>query len=432
MDQAGQSEVVEPEFTREIGRHEPTSKERRRHIFVFFDGTWNEERTPHGPQVAPTNVLRMYQEINRRTVRELDSLEADTERQEIVAHYYRGVGNRQDNTTANRLWYGFNGKDEERIRRAAFADVFRAYRGAQDRIYILGFSRGAASARLLANDICAGGLPRTLEVRTRHFANMVTGQIEARTQHVVERGRSKSIPNPVYPKVAFLGCWDTVGAFVLPSRFPRKKFIDKAAHLLKSSVPRVFGKEGFRKDEYKVPSAVEKAIHCVAIDETRNAFLPTLMPDAENVEEVWFPGVHSDIGGGYEDNMLSKGPYDFMKQRLVEATGLLDTDLFNSDEAEKSGYCFHFHGLDSGMKRLRALFGFGRAMRAIRVLEPDSKPHDGAKTRPKIHESIFSVMNSDAVFAADKSNKRTWTITYDPYNVHELGQDYEVVRNHRE
>jgi hypothetical protein len=350
---------------------------------------------------------------------------------EVIARYYRGVGSRQDNNAADRMWFGFNGKDEERIRNAAFAGLYCDYRNSNDSIYIIGFSRGAASARLLARDICIKGFPPKLEVHTTRFPNLLTGQIEPRVDGVKRLDQKGNQPNH-RPKIAFLGCWDTVDAFVLPSRFPkeglRNKIADKTVRALKSSIPRLFGYERFRKDEKvnenEIPDGVERAVHCVAIDETRDAFLPTLMPYKPHIEEVWFPGVHADVGGGYDDNLLAEGPYEFMKNRLLvaaKAHGANVEILFKKTERTKfvPDYCFHFHGFNTGLDRAKDLLGFGTSIRRIRV--------EKGTVRPKIHSSIYKVVNGDSVFAADHLNRRKWTVTYDPYNVAELKGQFDIV-----
>lgn len=415
-------EVIPSAFTSEYSLFSGKDTECQRHIFIFLDGTWNEERTLSG-EATPTNVLRMFQELQQTTPSRPSICK--NKHVEIIAHYYRGVGSRQDNSAANRLRFGFNGKDEERIRSAAFADVYRNYHGSNDHIYILGFSRGAASARLLARDLVRKGLPLKLEVHTTHFPNLLTGQIEARVEKVDRLGDF----NAYYPNVAFLGCWDTVDAFVLPSRFPKQGalniIMDKAVRILKSPLPRLFGSERFDREESEIPGNICKAVHCVAIDETRNAFLPTLMPDAPNVEEVWFPGVHSDIGGGYDDNLLAKEPYKFMKKRLIEATNLPENKLFKSSKKNNrsSEFCFHFQGLNAGLKKAKGLFGFGTSMRSIRVLHPNSD-----YALPKVHDSLYRIINSDSVFAANTKNKRTWSIIYSPYNIRELKGRFKVVK----
>ena len=425
-------EVIPGDFTTEYRLPKLSLNKRPRHIFIFLDGTWNEERTPIG-EATPTNVLRMFQEINHKTSHELESLSDHNDSPKIIAHYYRGVGSRQDNNAANRMWYGFNGKDEQRIRSAAFADLYQDYQNTNDCIYILGFSRGAASARLLARDICNKGFPPKLKIHTIRFPNLLTGQIEARVDSV-ERQDENSNDKNYSPEVAFLGCWDTVDAFVWPSRFPKQgiinKVMDKTFRTVRALSPRLWGKERFSEDENVIPERVQKAVHCVAIDETRNAFLPTLMPNADNVEEVWFPGVHSDVGGGYDDNKLAEEPYEFIKRRLLDATKILKNHLFKNPEdlhfrkrqSYSSEFCFHFHGLNTGLNRVKGLFGFGKAIRRIQVLN-----RKDVEVKPKIQSSLRRIMTSDSVFAADTRNKRTWTITYDPYNVRELKDEFEIV-----
>jgi hypothetical protein len=248
--------------------------------------------------------------------------------------------------------------------------------------------------------------------------------MEARVSHIKRIGQDSGAHKV---KVAFLGCWDTVDAFFLPSRFPREgrwnKFKDKVIRVVKPSLARLFRfeMERFKGDENKIPQEVHKAVHCVAIDETRNAFLPTLMPHAPNVEEVWFPGVHSDVGGGYDDNLLTEEPYQFMKSRLIAAVkahgGNVETLFKDKKKNISYEYCFHFHGLNSGVfKGIKDLVGFGRDIRRIRVL--DAPPN--VKVKPKIHSSVENIRQSGFVSAANRDDKRTWNITYEPYNVREL------------
>lgn len=56
-------------------------------------------------------------------------------------------------------------------------------------------------------------------------------------------------------------------------------------------------------------------MHLVAIDETRKAFRPVLMNVSNKIEEIWFAGVHSDVGGGYYLDGLSDISLEFMIKR---------------------------------------------------------------------------------------------------------------------
>jgi hypothetical protein len=364
----------------------------------------------------------MYQELEHET----DTPDPPLRVPQVIARYYRGVGSHQDNGTLDRFWFGFSGKDEERIRCAALAGLYHDYRSEKDSIYIIGFSRGAASARLLARELCIKGLPRRLMATTTYFANRLTGQREPRITRVQRLGYD-SEPHRV--KVAFLGCWDTVDAFFLPNRYPKEgrwhRLMDATVRAAKSLVAPLINRERFQDDEKQIPPQIEKVVHCVAIDETRNEFLPTLMPYADNVEEVWFPGVHADVGGGYneDDNLLAEEPYQFMKSRLIAAVKAqggnaetLSETLFKSQKKKISyEYCFHFYGLNTGLfKDIKDWSGFGRDIRRIRVLDAPSN------VKPKIHSSVENIRQSSFVFAADNDDKRMWRITYEPYNVREL------------
>ena len=62
--------------------------------------------------------------------------------------------------------------------------------------------------------------------------------------------------------------------------------------------------------DVKLGQNVECACHAVAMDEMRGSFSPTLWSEegAEGrLKQVWFPGVHSDVGGGYKETGLSDG-----------------------------------------------------------------------------------------------------------------------------
>ena len=79
-----------------------------------------------------------------------------------------------------------------------------------------------------------------------------------------------------------IGIWDTVGAVGLPNNNR-----DKAA----------FGEHYYHR--VTIPQQVRHTYHAVSIDDERREFAPVLVKRRPGVEEVWFPGMHSDVGGGY-------------------------------------------------------------------------------------------------------------------------------------
>jgi uncharacterized protein (DUF2235 family) len=182
-----------------------------------------------------------------------------------------------------------------------------------DHIYLFGFSRGAYTARSLSGFIRYFGIlrkqfqdelpriygryQRTLRSDLREVANGYREKIDIDLQ---DRERE------VIP-IHFLGVWDTVGALGVPSHF--------AQLLLKERI-------GFH-DTDLAPN-VDFAYHALAIHEYRESFRPTLwtgQSPGQTVEQVWFPGAHSDVGGGLEEQGLSNAALQWMARRAA-ATGL--------------------------------------------------------------------------------------------------------------
>lgn len=159
--------------------------------------------------------------------------------------------------------------DIRTILNKAGADLQKHYQ-AGDSIYIFGFSRGAALAR--------------------RFASLVR-------KYVPTIGENE-------PVVRFVGVFDTVASIGVPNLEDDQK-------------PRtqvVF-------ENMTVSPHVQEALHLLSIDENRIAFQPTLMNKEDRVTEVWFPGAHSDVGGGFAKRGLSdislRFIVDQMRQRDI-------------------------------------------------------------------------------------------------------------------
>ncbi len=111
--------------------------------------------------------------------------------------------------------------------------------------------------------------------------------------------------------VHFLGCFDTVAALGLP--FPRLR-------ALTDRIPGMY--HSFH--DLRLSENVTHACHALALDEERRAFLPELWKPHpfQHSHQVWFSGVHTDIGGGYLENGLSEVTLSWML-RMGHAAGLL-------------------------------------------------------------------------------------------------------------
>ncbi len=96
---------------------------------------------------------------------------------------------------------------------------------------------------------------------------------------------------------------------------------------------RGIGASKFKFHNVKLGSQIKTALHAVAIDEQRKSFAPSLWKQANAVdgqvlEQVWFPGVHSNIGGGYSDQGLADVSLQWMIERVGHHTSLDFDDTF--------------------------------------------------------------------------------------------------------
>ncbi len=123
------------------------------------------------------------------------------------------------------------------------------------------------------------------------------------------------------PKIKFLGVFDTVAAINKPNLFNvHKKPVSDV----------VF-------ENYTIAPIIETALHLVALDERRIAFQPTLMNKEDKVTEIWFPGAHADVGGGFRFDGLSDGALQFMLEWLENKKfGLTILDPSDVDYANLS------------------------------------------------------------------------------------------------
>lgn len=264
----------------------------RHHIFLF-DGTWNDQ-TGINPAnfkwddgrkvwVSVADPTKAYPPIITNVAKTYTALAPDGATQ--LAHYFRGVGNDDDYDAANVISEGATARYEPFIRREAYCRFLEHYR-AGDQLSILGFSRGAASARLFARDLAQTGLLSELMISSRYAKTRVTGDLRREVWETWPKKAKELVPGADIP-IAFLGVWDTVATSI-----------------------------SARAADWMVPANVRRAVHCLALDESRTLFTPTLLdyePErARAMKEVWFAGVHSDIGGGYFSDALGRITLGFM------------------------------------------------------------------------------------------------------------------------
>jgi hypothetical protein len=182
--------------------------------------------------------------------------------------YVPGVGTRL--REIGKLFGGFFGMGELPRINEAYDRLCTAWAAGDHTIDIIGFSRGAATTL----DFC-----HTIQER---------GIRQPGKDDVIEP----------HPKIRFLGVWDVVAAFGLANL--GNAALNIGHHL---SVPR---------------SNLQFCFHALALDERRPSFLPTRLGGAE---EVWFRGVHSDIGGGNTNRGLNDIALKWMMSK-AKAAGL--------------------------------------------------------------------------------------------------------------
>src|SRR5207244_530035 len=105
--------------------------------------------------------------------------------------------------------------------------------------------------------------------------------------------------------IKVIGVWDTVGSVGIPTDLEKFDFLNFRRYY------------GFH--DTGLGAHVERAFHAVALDERRKNFVPTLWTQApegkargQELKQVWFSGVHSDVGGGYAEHGSSDIPLAWM------------------------------------------------------------------------------------------------------------------------
>jgi uncharacterized protein (DUF2235 family) len=281
-------------------------------IVLCTDGTWAGPDPRRLGTAAPTNVVKMALMVRRHDDAGVDQ----------VVFYQKGVGT----GPRDRFSGGFLGAGISRHIKEAYRFLIDTY-DAGDQIYLFGFSRGAYTARSLAGLIRNSGILRRDE---RHRLDEAFDLYRRRDDASKPTAVESRVFRRMYscgddPAVWFIGVWDTVGSLGIPNGIPW--------------LPVTWLQYLNRKWQFHdtdLSSTVRYAFHALAVDERRAPFAPTLWtqrPDArgQTLEQVWFVGVHSDVGGGYRDRGLSDISLLWMVRRATQAGLALDLRALPSD-----------------------------------------------------------------------------------------------------
>lgn len=299
---------------------QPAEPKRRKRLLLFSDGTGNSSA-----KLFKTNVWRLYEAADLRPQRPGTDIDQ-------IAYYDNGIGTHPIKPLA--AVQGIFGWGLRRNALAIYRFACRNYNDG-DAICAFGFSRGAFTVRVVIALIEAQGLvPYTTERELRRRSAAAYRAFRkpslprlAAAAFVVDKLRKAGelfrrhiLRRPAYsetenrrPPVDFIGVWDTVAAYGGPIQEVTRG-IDN--WFFRLSMP-----------DYVLPRCVRGARHALALDDERDSFYPLLwnevaeaalvkadahLPDDSpgkirpgRLQQVWFAGMHADVGGGYPDESLS-------------------------------------------------------------------------------------------------------------------------------
>ena len=317
----------------------------KKKIVLFSDGTGNSSA-----KAQKTNVWRLFQALDQR---------GDA----VLAKYDDGVG-----TSSNKYLAALGGAFGFGLKRNVidlYKFVCRNYRK-DDEIYGFGFSRGAFTIRVLVGLIAREGLVpfRSEEELDRNaratyrgyrskafpsWSPIVIGLrwlrdailrakdwIRDESTYAEVKAETKKLGRGEI-RIRFLGLWDTVEAYGIPIA-ELKRGIDWVLW------PMLFG-------DFTLSPKVDRACHALSLDDERTTFHPLLWDEAAEADmlkrgevqpgritQVWFAGVHSNVGGGYPEDRLSLVPLEWIMSE-AKANGVpLDDAHIEGFAVEGSPY----------------------------------------------------------------------------------------------
>ncbi len=406
-------------------KEKKTRPEKPKNIVLCSDGTGNSANKNRG-----TNVFKLYEAVDHANPKVSQ-----------LAYYDDGVGTSRLKPLM--ILGGAFGFGLGRNVRQLYTQLVQTYNPG-DRIYLFGFSRGAFTVRELAGLINACGvLDREL---TGDYANL---RRHVKIAYRLYRSGARSFLGSlayyflvlpiewmvllVFPKyrpkttaeafrraygvklnardregrvpIAFLGCWDTVGAIGGPIDGMVKAY-DRA--LYRSSF-----------SNYCLSACVERARHALSLDDERQTFHPLMWNEAkekkDRIKQVWFAGVHGNVGGGYPKQGMSLVALKWMMDEAF-AAGLRfiahDRTLFAShaDVHDKlydsrSGWQVYYRYKPRNVHKICKDFGIA----------------------PKIHESVLDRIVSSTDGYAPGNLPRRLTLIRDRRPARQLAKATKVI-----
>lgn len=305
------------------------SLKRPKKLIACCDGTWMDSDNGWvkgswfggpGHLQTPSNITRIGRAI----------LAEDKSHHPQIVYYQSGVGN--GSTFLERLVGGGTGEGIGEHIREAYGFLSNNYTPG-DSIFLLGFSRGAFTARSIGGLIGGIGLLEKEgmpwfyaifkdweNAGVKNYKPMILKYIpdfsivspphdiksylEGYRSELKKRGLTRDV------EIQAIGVWDTVGALGIPTM----------PFLKKLGLPDFLHEYKFL--DVKIDNHIKHAFHALALDEQRAPFSPTIWERPESctteLKQVWFPGVHSNVGGSYDDTGIADISLAWMMSNLKQ------------------------------------------------------------------------------------------------------------------
>jgi uncharacterized protein (DUF2235 family) len=266
-----------------------------KNVVLLFDGTWNKPAEPKADGAydgAESNICRLLRAVEDQPGQ--------------VAWYDEGVGTGRFERLRGGL-FGYGLSENVRQGYAKLAELWEP----GDPIFVFGFSRGAHTARSMVGMVRKCGLVPREGLGSKALDRLYDfyrrddvkpGDAEA-VRFRAERGARE-------PRMRCLGVFDTVGALGIPIGAFN------------------WFNQRYEFHDTELSGIVENAFQALAVDEWRKPYRATLWDPKEKpgqtVEQCWFVGAHSDIGGGYRDGRLAQITLHWMAMKAAECGLKLD------------------------------------------------------------------------------------------------------------
>jgi uncharacterized protein (DUF2235 family) len=275
-------------------------------IILCSDGTGNI-----GGKGRGTNVWKIYKALDRR-----GHERTPAGGPEQIAFHDDGVGT--SDFKVFKMLGGLVGWGLGRNIRDLYTALASCYRPG-DKLYLFGFSRGAFTIRSLAGMISRCGIADRnqlgedlLEDRVaqayRCYRKAPERSAEFRAKYAVQH--PTLTPDGRVP-IQFVGVWDTVDAIGVPFDWMRTLIYAVARHVR-------------RPHDHDINHDMVYGYHAIAVDDERRTFDPVMWDEHKAtpnqiIQQAWFAGVHSNVGGGYPRQGMSALTLDWMMEMAEHA-----------------------------------------------------------------------------------------------------------------